>query len=457
MNYVTEGLGSEDDLSSGNIDPPTQGAISKKPASRGESAHAAPEVAGDPPISSSGGEGGEAGGSDQNAEVENAGSESGEETLEASAAQLSAETGEESAFSDLEGTDGFAPPSSSEAGLDDGASEATLADAGEALGTGEAGDAEFAFLAALVPALVSAVGPGLGKAIGRKLKPRTLVRLKRIVPKVATALTGLPRGVTRGNIMAILARLLTAAQSAPAGESATEVDEGVADEAAAVLEVIIGRDDRVRITNTTGNPWRRICALKIHFPSGRVYRGTGFFIGPRTVATAGHCVYLHEQGGWARKVEVSPGSNGAARPYGTATSVNFRSVRGWVSDRRPESDYGCIVLPAGSFGSRNLGQFGFAAFPPAVLVACPAVLAGYPGDKPFAELWGMARKIKTVTPTQLIYDIDTAGGQSGSGVYIKRNGQRFVVGIHNYGAQSGNSATRITQPVYQRLLAWRQL
>ena len=94
---------------------------------------------------------------------------------------------------------------------------------------------------------------------------------------------------------------------------------------------------------------------------------------------------------------------------------------------------------------------------PQDLVAKPAVLAGYPGDKPFAELWGMARKIKTVGPLTLGYDIDTVGGQSGAPVYIKRNGSRTVVGIHNYGSSSGNSATRVTQQVAQRLIAWSRL
>ena len=94
---------------------------------------------------------------------------------------------------------------------------------------------------------------------------------------------------------------------------------------------------------------------------------------------------------------------------------------------------------------------------PQELLAKPAVLAGYPGDKPFAELWGMARKIKVVGPTTLTYDHDTMGGQSGSPVYIKRNGSRYVVGIHNYGASSGNSATRVTQQVAQRLIAWAKL
>ena len=123
------------------------------------------------------------------------------------------------------------------------------------------------------------------------------------------------------------------------------------------------------------------------------------------MATAGHCVYLHNQGGWARRIEVIPGCNGSARPFGQAVSSSLRSVVGWVSNKKPEYDFGCVVLPTGSFGGSNLGSFGFAAFDAAKLLAQAAVLAGYPGDKPFAELWGMARKIKTVAAKTLVYDI----------------------------------------------------
>jgi V8-like Glu-specific endopeptidase len=166
---------------------------------------------------------------------------------------------------------------------------------------------------------------------------------------------------------------------------------------------------------------------------------------------------MHDQGGWARSIEVIPGSSGTERPFGQAAATTFRSVAGWVTSRNPETDFGCIVLPMGAFGGRNLGSFGFAAWDAQELVAHSAVLAGYPGDKPFAEMWGMAQRIQTVTANTLRYQIDTYGGQSGTAVYIKRNDQRYVVGIHNYGAAGGNSATRVTRPVYERLLAWSQL
>ena len=397
---------------------------------------------------------------DLHTEVGADGGEAAEEFAEASPAQMAAaESGEESAISDLQGIEGFEPPRPAGEGALDGQ---PFREAGEGA---EAENQEFLpILAALVPTLVSAVGPAVAKGIGGLLSPRARRVMKKKIPQAPTAvaaaaktaLSAVAGGAGRSNLLALIAKLLETAEESAAGESGMEVDQALVQQAAAALEVIVDIDDRVRITQTTQIPWRRICALRIQFPSGATYRGTGFLIGPRAVATAGHCVYLHNQGGWARKVTVIPGCNGSSTPYGQAESGSLRSVGGWVTSRKPESDYGCVMLPAGTFGGRNLGSFGFAAFDSAALLAQAAVLAGFPGDKPFAELWGASRFIKTVTAKTLIYNTASMGGQSGAPVYVKRNGQRYVVGIHNYGATTGNSATRVTKPVYDRLRAWSQ-
>jgi glutamyl endopeptidase len=370
------------------------------------------------------------------------GSEVGVEVLEASAERLAAPVGDHTAFDDLRGIEGFDAATGAESvGLARSATQGLIPDASSALaGTQEL----FGFLAPLV----ATVGPWLastaGPAIAGQIFDRLSSRAKRIVSRPPTGAGTVP----------VLVRLLNEARRRVAESGVQAVEESAVEEVVQAMEVILGTDDRVRITKTGSTPWQLICALRIEFPTGALYRGTGFLIGPRAVATAGHCVYLHNQGGWARRIEVIPGSNGAQRPYGSATTTEYRSTSGWVKDKLPTRDYGALFLPAGAFGGRQLGSFGFANFPTDVLLAKPAVLAGYPGDKAFAELWGMARRVKAVTSTQIQYDIDSAGGQSGACVYITHNGKRYVVGIHNYGASTGNTATRVTEPVAQNLLRW---
>src|SRR5687768_14420857 len=56
-----------------------------------------------------------------------------------------------------------------------------------------------------------------------------------------------------------------------------------------ILEAVIGDDDRKRVTPAfmLRNPWRQICALRITSKSNRTYVGTGWFIAPGVLATAG--------------------------------------------------------------------------------------------------------------------------------------------------------------------------
>ena len=104
----------------------------------------------------------------------------------------------------------------------------------------------------------------------------------------------------------------------------------------------------------------------------------------------------------------------------------------------------------------TLGFFGFAALSDAELQNLLANTAGYPGDKPFGTQWFNAGAITQVTARRLFYMLDTFGGQSGSAVWRLQNGQRHGVGIHGYGG-CPNKALRITGPVFNNMLTWRNL
>ncbi|MEO1257600.1 MAG: serine protease [Bacteroidota bacterium] len=221
-------------------------------------------------------------------------------------------------------------------------------------------------------------------------------------------------------------------------------------------ESVCGADGRIRINATARYPWRAICQLIITMANGRRSRCTGWFIGPRTVMTSGHCVYSHSAGGWARQIEVITGMNAGIRPYGSQVSRSFRSVRGWTKSRNSDFDYGCVVLPNKVLGNR-VGWFGFASYSSGKLDHMLVNNSGYAGDKPFGTQWYNAGKITKVTSRKLEYMIDTYGGHSGSPVwrYIKGKG-RYAVGIHGYGG-CPNKAVRIVKPVFRNMLKWKNL
>ena len=222
-----------------------------------------------------------------------------------------------------------------------------------------------------------------------------------------------------------------------------------------LAEVVIGKDDRIRIHSTTTYPWRTICSLLITARDNSRWIGTGWLVGNRTVITAGHVVYIHSRGGWAKSVEVIPGRNATSRPYGSCIATSLRSVTGWTKKRKRSHDYGAIILPKNCSYGKQLGYFGYGNYSKGTLQDLTVNLSGYPGDKPSGTQWWHARRVKSVTSRTLIYNIDTAGGQSGSPVWRVRDGKRYAVGIHTNGSSSGNSATRITKPVFNNIKKWK--
>lgn len=225
----------------------------------------------------------------------------------------------------------------------------------------------------------------------------------------------------------------------------------------AVAETVHGADDRIQITNTSRYPWRVHASLRITAADDSLWIGTGWFVGPRLLVTAGHVVYIKNSGvpgrdGWVKRMVVMPGRNGATLPYGSTTSSGLWTVTGWANSGDPNYDYGAIVLSE-SLG-RQTGWLGYGNW--SNLDGVGANISGYPGDKPAGTQWYAARTVDSVATRKVFYDIDTAGGQSGSAVYRFWNGGRYGIAIHAYGGTRVNSGTRINAAVFNNIKSWKE-
>lgn len=222
-----------------------------------------------------------------------------------------------------------------------------------------------------------------------------------------------------------------------------------------VQEKIIGLDDRVLIADTSVVPYRRICYLSMTTSLGYSFKGTGWLIGPRVLVTAGHCVYNREHAygiGKMRSVKITVARNGQFN-LGTANATRVETTQGWISNGDEEWDFGVVFLdqPLGN----QVGFFGFANYPDNDLKGKLVNVVGYPGEQT-ATMWGRVDKIVGVSSQRLEYLADTTGGQSGCPViYNDGSGTFRAVGIHNYGGNQGNFATRINDAVFQQLKKWK--
>lgn len=231
-------------------------------------------------------------------------------------------------------------------------------------------------------------------------------------------------------------------------------------------ETVIGVDERVRISDTDKPPWRMIAALSLKpkLPLTSSFIGTGWFIGPKTLLTAGHCVFSESDfGGWIESIEVSPGRNGAKLPYGTVTATRFSTTTVWQNRPDPDYDIGCIHLdePVGD----EVGYFKIASLTDQDLEGALLNISGYPGDRGDGEQqFFHANRVLRTSAHRVFYDIDTYGGQSGSPVWHQASpeAEPVAIGIHAYGVGGtpgawgvrANSGPRLIPEMVQMIKEW---
>jgi glutamyl endopeptidase len=220
-------------------------------------------------------------------------------------------------------------------------------------------------------------------------------------------------------------------------------------------ETILPPDTRVLVSPTTGFP--ASATTLVTFSAGRC---TGWLINANTVVTAGHCV--HQGGGGAfyptGSYRVYPGRDGVFSPFGSCTARWLATVVGWAVNGDDQYDYGVIKLNC-TIGNAT-GWYGF-FWQSASLTGLPTIINGYPGDKPLTQ-WQSRDRVTVTQARRVFYQNDTIGGMSGSAVYYNRPGCGICsMAVHAYGTYNGppfstnNHGTRITQAVFNNLLAWR--
>ena len=230
------------------------------------------------------------------------------------------------------------------------------------------------------------------------------------------------------------------------------------------LSLLHDKDERTRIVDADDAPWRMICSLSIKGPWADLL-GTGWLVGPKTIVTAGHCVFSSkEMGGWATSITVKPSVDaGTPVPFTAVEATQFRTLDVWKNTLDADFDIGAILLdqPLGD----TLGFFQVASMTDDQLKDRLVNISGYPADPGNGEQqWWAKNRIKSLTPRRIFYDVDTTGGQSGAPVFILDDpaAAPTVVGIHAYGiggtpesiAMQVNSAPRIIPEVVAKIREW---
>lgn len=224
-------------------------------------------------------------------------------------------------------------------------------------------------------------------------------------------------------------------------------------------------DARVRVADTRQSPFRKVCDLMITARDGTLHTGTAWFISPRTLVTAGHCLSVFRPGtpvhGLVNSIILMPARNGensagsSAFGWHQVTQQSFQVHPGWANNGILDLDFGAIILPPNKPLGATVGFFGYGHFQDQQLDETPATISGYPDNVPDGTQWFETNRIKEVNPTRVFYDIFTSTGQSGSPVFFGNATKQVACAIHNFGSTPLNSGVRINAQLVAQLNAWR--
>lgn len=214
---------------------------------------------------------------------------------------------------------------------------------------------------------------------------------------------------------------------------------------------ILGEDNRQPVADSSIMPYRAIARLDITLQDGRKTYGSGALIANKLFATAGHVIV--EDGELPKAVTLEFGRNGSSVYYTTSDIKSYILRADYKTNPTYEGDYAFIVLNNG-LGGRT----GFFGIESSISVGTTIFTAGYPQDKGGRNMYMSQGEIKKVETDRVHYDADTIGGQSGSPVYIKKNGRLYIVAIHTNGTYTPNEAgaTNSGRRMNASLCAWLQ-
>ena len=210
-------------------------------------------------------------------------------------------------------------------------------------------------------------------------------------------------------------------------------------------EVIIGKNDLVKIENTLQYPYSTSAYVEAEFNGiNSVFRGSASFVKDNILITAAHVVYDRDSNTEADSVYVMPAATPNKNPVGKIKVKEVRYLKEFqntASNELTTYDLAVLILeePIGSqLGTlglpNNLGN----------LEGIGATITGYPAMSTAKQMYTDSKDVVKDTGDFLMYQIDTLGGASGAAVY---DSSYRMIGVHVSGSSAGqmNYAVKLNE------------
>ncbi|MHA1454052.1 MAG: trypsin-like serine peptidase, partial [Promethearchaeota archaeon] len=200
---------------------------------------------------------------------------------------------------------------------------------------------------------------------------------------------------------------------------------------------IFGPDDRVLVPDATVFPFSSVVSIHVPADGGGYYMGSGALIDEYHVLTVAHIAYIDENDGWSTSMEIVPARDYSNEPFGVATAETIRVPGEWIASEDYRYDWALITLnePIGNL----TGWMGVATFDEDDSVYTDTVYtAGYPGD--LNSGWRMYNTTDLGKGADYYthdFALDTAGGQSGSAIWMENATGEYIITILAYEIDGG--------------------
>jgi V8-like Glu-specific endopeptidase len=247
--------------------------------------------------------------------------------------------------------------------------------------------------------------------------------------------------------------------------------------------LVVGRDTRKRVPDTSVPPYSSAVLLQVRFPgepAGSWYTCSGTLIAADAVLTAAHCVYKHALGGLAQHVIVVPGSYVDARGVQQPLSAVGLAVSGtdqlYVPPEYDDSagydrtlfahDYAVIrtnTRLGDKAGTRPVAVANTKPGDFATMIAYHGDLCARAGEacgsRTARNQFVSSDSVRKVEDGWMRHYIDMTPGASGAGISSGSAARApiFAVNIAENALEGFNAALLITPQVYQDLEYWAGL
>ncbi|HQS83536.1 MAG: hypothetical protein B7Y25_05895 [Alphaproteobacteria bacterium 16-39-46] len=233
-------------------------------------------------------------------------------------------------------------------------------------------------------------------------------------------------------------------------------------------------DKRSRIRTPVGYPWGIHGFLETQF-SDHIARGSATFISKSCILTAAHCLYSpHREEpksivfylgmNQSFKFDFRRGVQLVTKYTKKVEGLEIYVHSSYLEEEDENYDFGIVKL--GEDTGREVGWASLKSPDHNELESMQVNVTGYPASKspfnmafhiPSYNMYTMSGLIKKISKHKIYYDIDTSGGQSGSGVWrINQDKKIECVGVHTTGGSKleGNGAVRMNQENISIISEW---